>query len=223
MRDDVCIDAFQSTRPHGARLRTSVIACPLALVSIHAPARGATLAGSKIGARVGEFQSTRPHGARRAINTWSWVCACFNPRARTGRDQEAHVCKIPGRCVSIHAPARGATTPCHRLPGCAAVSIHAPARGATCAACGIAWPVPMFQSTRPHGARQQRHAFWSSISIRFNPRARTGRDDRYTERVLYECVSIHAPARGATHARGWQAGIRPGFNPRARTGRDLCK
>src|SRR5437016_4908470 len=76
---------FQSTRPHGARLGAkaarvvyhvsihapargatlnSSCCYPFGLVSIHAPARGATKADEE--AREGnKFQSTRPHGARR--------------------------------------------------------------------------------------------------------------------------------------------------------------
>jgi len=77
---------FQSTRPHGARpLRH----CQLSLinhVSIHAPARGATMwLASR--ASLGLFQSTRPHGARLVSNARpGWGMHGFNPRARTGRD-----------------------------------------------------------------------------------------------------------------------------------------
>ena len=98
---------FQSTRPHGARRRAgeraargvcfnprartgrdagrrvSACRCP---VSIHAPARGATIFSCSAGDRL-LFQSTRPHGARRALPAL--------PRS------------LPS--VSIHAPARGAT------------------------------------------------------------------------------------------------------------------
>ena len=80
--------------------------------------------------------------------------------------------------------------------------------------------VPVFQSTRPHGARPTtslpRLVFWG-----FNPRARTGRDgDIYRQAELFE-VSIHAPARGATRRGNGKAGNKS-FNPRARTGRDTA-
>ena len=140
-------------------------------VSIHAPARGATLrctAPSR-----SRFQSTLPHGER--------------PMARA---------RLYPKPVSIHAPARGATVgssitdvrcrfqstlphgerlepqrdcaqvvfqstlphgerppSCHAHKRCKAVSIHAPARGATvCPCCGT----PSRRS--------------------FNPRSRTGSD-----------------------------------------------
>ena len=77
---------------------------------------------------------------------------------------------------------------------------------------------------------------------RFNPRAREGRDKAAAMLRELIGVSIHAPARGATHDRGLRQRIlvvsihapargatsRPqpparlpaGFNPRAREGRD---
>ena len=78
-----------------------------------------------------------------------------------------------------------------------------------------------FQSTRPHGARRGQSWSWSSKSCfnprartgrdvhratiapsgyRFNPRARTGRDFVSLSAITAVwVVSIHAPARGATH------------------------
>ena len=59
-------------------------------------------------------------------------------------------------------------------------------------------PAVLFQSTRPRGARQ---------SLR--------------KTVCFKAtVSIHAPARGATHAPYQRRCQWPGFNPRAREGRD---
>ena len=121
------------------------------IVSIHAPARGATMT----------FECYLSYGF------------CFNPRARAGRDQGA-LCFLvmqevsihaPARgatiidgigdhCldVSIHAPARGATTFDTTAPPAHDVSIHAPARGATNQIFQANYASP-FQSTRPRGAR----------------------------------------------------------------------
>ena len=80
-----CLWMFQSTRPHGARLRV-LDADDLALfVSIHAPARGATRwvcrrsprVSFNPRARTGRDPGRRPRGP---------APRCFNPRARTGRD-----------------------------------------------------------------------------------------------------------------------------------------
>ncbi len=191
---------FQSTRPHGARRQPQPDRPGILRVSIHAPARGATC---------------------RPSQPMQWLC-CFNPRARTGRD-------IRGRCgcgcsesfnprartgrdarpvgngdaaldVSIHAPARGATTRCDRR-GCQSSRFNPRARTGR-------------DPTRPK----------MDVGVtRFNPRARTGRDFHIPvtmpDRILFqstrphgarlaqphhfavvEPVSIHGPARGATRS-----------------------
>ena len=187
-------DEFQFTRPRGARpatppssssrtsfnsraregrdfrARENFFVFPV--VSIHAPARGAT------GAEMGEagaiaFQFTRPRGAR-----------------------PSRYAKRILRRVSIHAPARGAT-----LANCSGeplrqVSIHAPARGATRYLIALRF-LPRFQFTRPRGARQTPPGNWSS-PYSFNSRAREGRDRETWGFYPGSLVSIHAPARGAT-------------------------
>ena len=77
------------------------------------------------------FQSTLPHGERQDL----------------ARQPAAN-------CVSIHAPARGATASGHPPYCVALVSIHAPARGATTTR-ARAGSEDMFQSTLPHGERQR--------------------------------------------------------------------
>ncbi len=61
-----------------------------ALVSIHAPARGATGIGAGSIA-YSKFQSTRPRGARHKMFTGNGKKVCFNPRARAGRDHHFRV------------------------------------------------------------------------------------------------------------------------------------
>ena len=107
------------------------------------------------------FQSTLPRGERRnsTVSRGRWTePPCFNPRSRVGSDQHilpADLLDVVGgfnprsrvgsdgislapyhlrdRCVSIHAPAWGATSTffeiCCNHPR--DVSIHAPAWGAT--------------------------------------------------------------------------------------------
>ena len=59
---------------------------------------------------------------------------------------------------------------------------------------------PVFQSTRPCGARLQGIKRVDGF-ISFNPRARAGRDNAvYSRRKRQRKVSIHAPVRGATTA-----------------------
>ncbi len=75
---------FQSTHPRGVR-PLALTCCDVSVVSIHAPARGATLCNN-VTSICWLFQSTHPRGVRLSIKDAS----------------------LP-YIVSIHAPARGAT------------------------------------------------------------------------------------------------------------------
>ena len=148
---------------------------PICAISIHAPARGATPSHNLTPAyrtdfnprsREGSdeyiftlmvqqvrFQSTLPRGERRMTVQIFQILAYFNPRSREGSDQNLRWKISAATEISIHAPARGATTAnwglsvtqkfqstlprgerleavriAFRLP---IISIHAPARGAT--------------------------------------------------------------------------------------------
>ena len=101
-------DSFQSTRPRRARPACARARMSQTPVSIHAPAKGATDDPTNIGGSLGfqstrprrarhsgrrptssslMFQSTRPRRARRLSTTSAMTpAACFNPRAREGRD-----------------------------------------------------------------------------------------------------------------------------------------
>ena len=145
--------------------------------------------------------------------------ACFNPRARVGRDR-------PDR------PATRATTrfnPRARVgrdirypltPADLDVSIHAPVWGATrisgCSRCSTV----LFQSTRPCGARRPRvHRCGAiqAVSIHAPVWGATRRSRRWRRLTV---VSIHAPVWGATNIGFLRFGSRTSFNPRARVGRD---
>ena len=121
---------FQSTRPRGAR-PIQVKKKPIRQkVSIHAPARGAT-PQYEYQWDAAQFQSTRPRGARRLNMSINGTLRSFNPRAREGRDACVRLAgaysqrfnpraregrdgfpawEYAARRVSIHAPARGATS-----------------------------------------------------------------------------------------------------------------
>ena len=210
---------FQSTRPRGARHATAGAKKPWR-VSIHAPARGATSfrmrrasgdRGFNPRAREGRdstrarctrssasFQSTRPRGARPdRVAEFCRVVGFQSTRPRGAR-RRIDDRGVQSRVVSIHAPARGATSITDAVPFPAGVSIHAPARGATFCASS--------KNTR---------------GIRFNPRAREGRDPISADWPATAApVSIHAPARGATRQCPHFGLCPSGFNPRAREGRD---
>ena len=124
----------------------------------------------------GPFQSTLPRGERPGFR--SRVLhqpADFNPRSRVGSDC---CCPESGSqsCISIHAPAWGATIPKRHSDGQAYISIHAPAWGATVVALNPD-PKVAFQSTLPRGERL----------------GTDGGGKRLME------ISIHVPAWGATN------------------------
>ena len=106
--------------------------------------------------------------------------------------------------ISIHAPAKGATPRIVRSSPSAVISIHAPAKGATCIS---AVTIP--------------------TSNDFNPRSREGSDLRLVRKCRFTyrfqstlprrerrpissgdqtpyCISIHAPAKGATKNNSWK-------------------
>ena len=163
-------------------------------VSIHAPAWGATIA--KQGGDLSR---------------------CFNPRARVGRDLRLPPCAAPRFGFN---PRARVGRDLYNITGKydIDVSIHAPAWGATLLL-AYSLSVMWFQSTRPRGARRML-CRCRTIFVRFNPRARVGRDTAlWLFRIWRMCfnprarvgrdndqchiteafwVSIHAPAWGAT-------------------------
>ena len=143
-------------------------------VSIHAPARGAT----------------RPRAPRfRRLSS-------FNSRARKGRDPRPLLIRISSTTFQFTRP-QGARRPARRAALSAGfVSIHAPARGATSRRPRCPCRNP-FQFTRPQGARR-RNTNPFPATTRFNSRARKGRDPYSSTMTEFMHVSIHAPARGAT-------------------------
>ena len=101
-----------------------------------------------------------------------------------------------GRSISIHAPARGATINLRSDMAETNISIHAPARGATLYGVELD-PVTGFQSTLPREERQAQ-AGCTDDTWYFNPRSRERSDDETEAEHPDNAISIHAPARGAT-------------------------
>ena len=99
------------------------------------------------------------------------------------------------------------------------VSIHAPAWGATHGTRPPGLRI-LFQSTRPHGARQCRQSR-KTRRCSFNPRARMGRDLNRQRRVTMITFQSTRP-HGARPDECIRIPAGEGFNPRARMGRDFC-
>ena len=168
---------FQSTRPRGARPRIDTmniaVVCfnPRAregrdeearalfgsryVVSIHAPARGATkgLDNYSWNKNVSIHAPARGATSRAGKGNHREIVSIHAP-AR-GATQRRALLQMQEE-VSIHAPARGATYDFKvTFDSRGAVSIHAPARGATRQGSGIREVLYRFQSTRPRGARRR--------------------------------------------------------------------
>ena len=187
-------------------------------ISIHAPARGAT-ATSRAQVEATIFQSTHPRGVRRSVRVCAGVWVDFNPRTREGCDYVTHS-EFRWYFNSIHAPARGATIQRQLMmssrqyfnprtrEGCdscaafacarSAISIHAPARGATYGEFYDMVVHDLFQSTHPRGVRLD----WRNYDFcwwRFQSTHPRGVRQRQETSQTQGQISIHAPARGATH------------------------
>ena len=133
----------------------------------HSPVLNATLAGRAPSSHVLAketltFQSAYPRGTQHPTQfrdtTWN---GCFNPRAHVGRAPGNPLPFCRPLHVSIYTPAWSATRQFQHYAAFVLVSIHAPAWGAT-----WSW------SRSPGTCRC------------FNPRARVGRDRRYSLMAL---------------------------------------
>ena len=129
---------FQSTHPHGVRLRCAMTSTePLTFQSTHPHGvRPISKHRKRTHKDVSIHAPTR--GATRAVHVIHQGHLGFNPRTHTGCDPPRpfiHVALV----VSIHAPTRGATCVPKEFFRTGIVSIHAPTRGATgrCIASGM--------------------------------------------------------------------------------------
>ena len=188
---------FQSTRPRGARLDCLPGCASKMLVSIHAPARGATSRRSR----------SRPGGSR------------FNPRARAGRDFRLVVFDI--KDVGFNPRARAGRDRCRRGQRGRGPCFNPRARaGRDLIFLGEGVVMERF-NPRARAGRDSGSGPRPLRIVSFNPRARAGRDGAYGgAESRHDRVSIHAPARGATADPSMPTTSAIGFNPRARAGRD---
>ncbi len=215
---------FQSTPPRGGRRLTSPSA-PSADVSIHAPAWGATIGHGRRSASHDPSFNPRPRvggdtGARAELD----ASTSFNPRPRVGgRLDGASNRQSVTAVVSIHAPARGATTSASTTRGLMDGFNPRPRAGGDRRGRNRALEsLPSF-NPRPRvggdASGRCQHA-----RLGFNPRPRVGGDRRSPVAVGPDRVSIHASAWGATqrgrhlptyvsvsiHAPAWGATHRAG-------------
>ena len=193
------------------------------MISIHAPARGATGSGWITPGHSGLFQSTLPRGERRLCRLSADLLiydfnprsregsdahgkelgsshADFNPRSREGSDEPSYRGRITVQRFQSTLP-RGERLQIHlHFMNPAQISIHAPARGATFFQQLLSFFLG-FQSTLPRGERPVFLQLFGLICT----------------------ISIHAPARGATccskvlakSSSGFQSTLPRGERPRS--------
>ena len=145
----------------------------LILVSIHAPARGAT-AQRDLSFAESEFQSTHPHGVRPLVSDNFRHLVVFQSTHPHGVRLTHYVKKFIISTVSIHAPARGATADIDlKHSGTEFQSTHP--HGVRHGRIQRKMMREQFQSTHPHGVRLP-SKLPSRSALSFNPRTRTGCD-----------------------------------------------
>ena len=210
--------SFQSTPPHGRRPAIPNLVSDARGVSIHAPAREATIDRPFMSP---EYIVSIHAPAREATaDARDWAFLILVSIHAPAREATLGVwTTLVLRLVSIHAPAREATRDSGRGLNIHEVSIHAPAREATGPESAVSYCLFSFNPRPRTGGDTPPPSSNSTVSS-FNPRPRTGGDARLTRAQQPETVSIHAPAREATARRHKLRFSQVGFNPRPRTGGD---
>ena len=187
---------FQSTLPRRERRRKPKQGTNHVNISIHAPAKGATHRIRDL-QRKDRFQSTLPRRERHRLHLIKRSDMNFNPRSREGSDVAAlAICDANtnfnprSREGSDGKYLYGIRRQHHFNPRSREGSddLRQMGQGRPC----------RFQSTLPRRERLPigwSHPSWSN----FNPRSREGSDVHSTGRLsTVLCISIHAPAKGAT-------------------------
>ena len=189
-------------------------------VSIHAPARGATRVELSGATGRAKFQFTRPRGARPMPFSFALsVLLMFQfTRPRGARPPRSIPCETRS-CFNSRAR-EGRDYSAHDNAVLQPAFQFTRPRGARRL---VSDPQPQqtrFQFTRPRGARPSVYVvFVSCVWFQFT-RPRGARLVGGLRRRQAEDVSIHAPARGATNVHFITSRFRNCFNSRAREGRD---
>ena len=167
-------------------------------VSIHAPTRGTTPRGSRGCSDLPRFNSRTHEGCDiHDINTDEQEAEFqfTHPRGvRHSTDISRRICDG----VSIHAPTRGATSPVSNQVPLMPFQFTHP-RGVRRPRLYPAGSDAVFQFTHPRGVRRPAFAIWTNDRMFQFTHPRGVRQPRHPWLLVVPLVSIHAPARGATH------------------------
>ena len=203
---------FQFTPLREGRRKQRINRVVRTSISIHAPPRGATMAFSRFRNSC-SFQFTPLREGRPGdLKTQkSFALFQFTP-LREGRRRgcgQGDGC----RCISIHAPPRGATHFDFVVIQLRLISIHAPPRGATIMRLVKQGKNVISIHAPPRGATGgQRHN--RGIPRNFNSRPSARGDKTGLSRYIFLSISIHAPPRGATSPDSVSRDKSPYFNSR---------
>ena len=188
---------FNPRSREGSDTSLSSVSCLMYVISIHAPAKGATvrhlmhLISLKISIHA-------PAKGATFEPLPFFVSHCyFNPRSREGSDIKPSASPTDSD-ISIHAPAKGATLNEMSSPFVDWISIHAPAKGATKRFRKEIMDDFIFQSTLP---RRERPAVAKEY----------GKDCRGFQSTLPRRERLKCKRNHITHTN---------FNPRSREGSD---
>ena len=122
----------------------------------------------------------------------------FNPRSREGSDDQDFKLFIYDYDISIHAPAKGATYPFKFLAMTIRYFNPRSREGSDFFSQNFLHRQREFQSTLPRRERR----------------------NMARDKIIVTIISIHAPAKGATHGHRILATGNADFNPRSREGSD---
>ena len=187
-------------------------------ISIHAPAKGATTRHSAFSIAVTDFNPRSREGSDFNAQCCQHSGNNFNPRSREGSDSP-YPLHHHFSAISIHAPAKGATLFCAVSPLLDVFQSTLPRRERRDEKSRHESSYA-FQSTLPRRERLS-VGFFQLVLHNFNPRSREGSDPSATccrwmsrnfnprsregsdhdgRRARQSVpISIHAPAKGATH------------------------
>ena len=191
------------------------------------------------------FLSTHPHGVRRQLIFYTETLLCFNPRTRTGCDRlwttststtesfnprTRMGCDPPTAPIAVPTGPFQSTHPHRMRPLLRSFLLRRaacfnPRTRTGCDYSAISTDINelRFQSTHPHRVRPVAQLKTTSVTLFQSTHPHGVRRCSSYSRSSSRCVSIHAPARGATAL--YRLGILKGhcFNPRTRTGCDTAK
>ena len=148
----------------------------LICISIHAPAKGATSDASSGSIGRSYFNPRSREGSDQAAAKESRGGGNFNPRSREGSDQRPQQAAAQGAEISIHAPAKGATSRIMSIASTVSIfqsTLPRRERRGRSAHCGTS---STFQSTLPRRERRSAGLAPAFSSMHFNPRSREGSD-----------------------------------------------